>query len=137
PTFSIMGRPTPPAEQRPQAGYNQVTSGFFQTLKIPLKKGRYLDEHDTKAARWAIVVNDAFVCKFFPDEDPIGKQVRLRFDPYPTADDRTRQIVGAVRDMKQYGLGRKAPPFSYTSCIPQPHAYPVRACVPYLWQDLG
>jgi putative ABC transport system permease protein len=136
-TFSIMGRPAPPAEQRPQAGYNQVTSGFFRTLRIPLKKGRYLDEHDTNAAPWVIVVNDAFVRKFFPDEDPIGKQVRLRFDPYPTEEDRVRQIVGVVGDVKQYGLGRKAPPFIYASFMQQPDVYPGGAIVAHLWQDLA
>ena len=136
-TFSIIGRPAPPAEQRPQAGYNQVTSGFFRTLKIPLKKGRYLDEHDTNAAPWVIVVNDAFVRKFFPDEDPIGKQVRLRFDPYPTEEDRTRQIVGVVGDVKQYGLGREAPPFIYAAFSQQPDVYPGGAIVAHLWQDLA
>lgn len=135
-TFSIMGRSTPAAEQRPQAGYNQVTSGFFRTLKIPLKKGRYLDENDTNAAPWVIVVDEAFVRKFFPDEDPIGKQVRLRFDPYPTEEDRTRQIVGVVGDVKQYGLGRKAPPFMYASFRQQPDVYPGGAIVAHLWQDL-
>jgi len=136
-TFSIMGRPAPPAEQRPQAGYDQVTSGFFRALKIPLKKGRYLDEHDTNAAPWAIVVNEAFVRKFFPKEDPIGKQVRLRFDPYPTEEDRTRQIVGVVGDLKQYGLGREAPPFIYASFFQQPDVYPGGSIVAHLWQDLA
>ncbi len=76
-TFSVVGRPAPPPEQRPQAGYNQVTSGFLRTLKIPLKKGRFLDEQDTNAAPWVIVVNEAFVRKFFPDEDPIGRASAL------------------------------------------------------------
>ena len=136
-TFSIIGRPVPPAEQRPQAGYNQVTSGFFPTLRIPLRKGRYLDEHDTNAAPWVIVVNDAFVRKFFPDEDPIGKQVRLRFDPYPTEEDRTRQIVGVVGDVKQNGLGRKAPAFIYAAFLQQPDVYPGGSIVAHLWQDLA
>ena len=137
PTFSIIGRPTPPPDQRPQAGYDQVTPGCFRTLKIPLKKGRFLDEHDTNAAPWAIVVNETFVRKFFPNEDPIGKQVRLRFDPYPTEEDRTRQIVGVVGDVSQYGLGREAPPFIYASFFQQPDVYPGGAIVAHLWQDLA
>jgi putative ABC transport system permease protein len=136
-TFSIVGRPAPLAEQRPQAGYSQVTSGFLRTLKVPLKKGRFLDEHDTNAGTWAIVVNEAFVRKFFPDEDPIGKQVRLRLDPYPTEEDRTRQIVGVVGDVKQYGLGREAPPLIYASFLQQPDVYPGGAIVAHLWQDLA
>ena len=137
PTFSIMGRPTPAPEQRPQAAYDQVSPGFFATLKIPLKRGRLLDEHDTNAAPWAIVVNEAFVRKYFPNEDPIGKQVRLRFDPYPTEEDRTRQIVGVVGDVKHYGLGRQAPPFIYASFLQQPEVYPGGAIVAHLWQDVA
>jgi putative ABC transport system permease protein len=136
PTFSIIGHPAPSPEQRPEAGYGQAVSGFFRTLKIPLKKGRFLDEHDTNAAPWAVVVNEAFVRKFLPDEDPIGKQIRLRFDPYPTEEDRPRQIVGVVGDVKQYGLGRAAPPFIYASFLQQPDAYPGGAIVVHLWQDL-
>jgi putative ABC transport system permease protein len=136
PTFSITGRPAPSPEQRPQAGYDQVTPGVFRTLRIPLKKGRYLDQHDTNAAPWAIVVNEAFVRKFFPSEDPIGKQIRLRFDPYPTEEDRTRQIVGVVGDVKQYGLGRQVPPFIYASFFQQPEVYPGGSIVAHLWQNL-
>ncbi len=136
-TFSVVGHPAPPAEQRPQAGYNQVTSGFLRTLKIPLKKGRFLDEQDTNAAPWVIMVNEAFVRKFFPDEDPIGKQMRLRLDPYPTEEDRTRQIVGVVGDVKQFGLGRESPPLIYSSFLQQPDVYPGGAIVDHLWQDLA
>jgi len=46
-TFSVLGHAAPPPDQRPRAGYNEVSAGFFRTFKIPLKKGRYLDEHDT------------------------------------------------------------------------------------------
>jgi len=137
PTFSISGRPAPPSDQRPRADYDQVTPGFFRTLKIPLRKGRFLDEHDTTAAPWTIVVNEAFVRKFFPNEDPIGKQVRLRFDPYPTEEDRTRQIVGVVGDVKHRGLAREAPPFIYGSFLQQPDVYPGGAIVAHLWQDLA
>lgn len=137
PTFSISGRPAPPPDQRPEAAYDQVTPGFFRTAKIPLKKGRFLDEHDTDAAPWVIVVNQAFVRKFFPDEDPIGKLIRLRFDPYPTEEDRTRQIVGVVGDVKHYGLGREAPPFIYASFFQQPEIYPGGSIVAHLWQQLA
>jgi putative ABC transport system permease protein len=71
-TFAILGHPAPAPEDRPQSGYSEASAGFFATLKIPLIKGRYLDEHDTLSAPWAIVVNQTFVHKYFPNEDPIG-----------------------------------------------------------------
>jgi putative ABC transport system permease protein len=136
PTFLILGHPVPSPDQRPRAGYNQVSPSFFHTIRIPLKKGRYLDDHDTDAAPWTVVVNEAFVRRFFPNEDPIGKQLRLRFDPYPTEEDRPRQIVGVVGDVKHNGLGREAPPFMYASYLQQPAVYPGGSIVAHLWQDI-
>lgn len=136
-SFFILGHPTPLPDQRPRAGYNEVTPGIFRTLKIPLKKGRYLDEHDTAAAPWAIVVNEAFVRRFLPNEDPIGKQILLRYDPYPVDQERPRQIVGVVGDVKHWGLEEPAPPFVYASHFQQSEVYPGGAIVAHLWQDLA
>jgi putative ABC transport system permease protein len=136
-TFSILGHPEPPPDQRPRAGYNEISPGFFRTFRIPLKKGRYLDDHDTEAAPWAVVVNETFAHRFFPNEDPIGQQVLLRYDPYPVNEERPRQIVGVVGDVKHWGLGQPAPPFMYTSILQQPAVYPGGAIVAHLWQTLA
>jgi putative ABC transport system permease protein len=136
-TFTILGQPAPSPDRRPEAGYNQVSPSFFRALKIPLKKGRYLDDHDTDAAPWVVVVNQAFVRRYFPNEDPIAKQIRLRYDPYPTEEDRPRQIIGVVGDVKHYGLSREAPPFIYGSYLQQPTVYPGGSIVAHLWQDLA
>jgi putative ABC transport system permease protein len=136
-SFSILGHPAPSPEQRPRAGYNEVSPGFFRTLKIPLKKGRYLDEHDTAAAPWAVVVNETFAHRFFPNEDPIGQQLLLRYDPYPVDQERSREIVGVVGDVKHFGLEQPAPPFVYASHLQQPTVYPGGAIVAHLWQELA
>jgi putative ABC transport system permease protein len=136
-SFSIFGRPIPAPEQRPQAGYTVVSPSLFRTLKIPLKRGRLLDDHDTEAAPWAVIVNEAFVRRYFPNEDPIGKQLQVRLDPYPTEEDHPRQIVGVVGDVRHYSLALKAPPFMYGSYLQQPAVYPGGAIVSQLWQDLA
>ena len=136
-TFSILGHPAPPPDQRPRAGYNQVSPSLFRTLKIPLKKGRLLDDHDTEAAPWAVVVNEAFAHHFFPNEDPIGQQLLLRYDPFPVDEERPRQIVGVVGDVKHFGLEQPAPPFVYASYLQQAAVYPGGAIVAHLWQELA
>ena len=108
-SFSIVGHPMPSPENRPRAGFSEASSGIFETLKIPLLKGRYLDERDTVGAPWVIVVNETFAHQYFPNEDPIGQQILMRYDPYPVDDLRPRQIVGVVGDVKQYGLGGQTP----------------------------
>jgi putative ABC transport system permease protein len=135
-SFSILGHPAPAPENRPQAGYSEASAGLFKTLKIPLLKGRYLDEHDTPTAPWAIVVNQTFVQKFFPNEDPIGQQILLRYDPYPVDESRPRQIVGVVGDVKHFGLGNQTPAFIYASYLQQPEVFPGGAARAHLHQAL-
>jgi len=77
------------------------------------------------------------VRRYFPNEDPIGKQIRLRYDPYPTDENRPRQIVGVVGDIKQRGLAREPIPFMYSSFLQEPEVYPGGSIVAHLWQDLA
>lgn len=64
-TFSILGRPLPPTDKRLATGYTEISPAYFRTLKIPLKKGRYLTEADRAGAPWAAVVNETFAALFF------------------------------------------------------------------------
>lgn len=123
-SFSIVGKPLPAPENRPFTGYSEVSANVFSTLKVPLVKGRYLDNHDTEAAPWVIVVSEAFARKYFANEDPIGQQILLRYDPYPVDELRPRQIVGVVGDVKHYGLGEESPPFVYAPFEQQPAVFP-------------
>jgi putative ABC transport system permease protein len=135
-SFSILGKPAPPPDQRPDAGYVEVSPSLFHTLRIPLKKGRYLDEHDTQTAPWAVVINEAFARRYFPNEDPIGQQLLLRYDPWPVDEDQPRQIVGIVGDVKHAGLGQPAPPFLYASYLQQSVVFPGGAAMTHLDQRL-
>ena len=135
-SFAVLGHPAPPPENRPRAGYSEVSAGIFSTLKIPLIKGRYFDEHDTEAAPWAIVINQSLAHKFFPNEDPIGQQILLRYDPYPVDEIRPRQIVGIVGDVKHFGLGEETPPFVYAPFAQQPAVFPGGAARAHLHKAL-
>jgi putative ABC transport system permease protein len=135
-SFAILGHSAPPPENRPRAGYSEVSSGIFSTLKIPLVKGRYLDEHDAEAAPWVIVINQSFARKFFPNEDPIGQQILLRYDPYPVDELRPRQIIGIVGNVKHFGLGEETPPFVYAPFTQQPAVFPGGAARAHLHKAL-
>jgi putative ABC transport system permease protein len=135
-SFSILGHPLPAPENRPQAGYSEVSNNVFSALKIPLRKGRLLDEHDTESAPWVIVVNEEFVHRFLPNEDPIGQQILLRYDPYPVDEIRPRQIVGVVGNVKHFGLGQQTPPFVYAPFTQQPTTFPGGAARAHLHKSL-
>jgi len=135
-SFSILGHPAPPPDNRPRAGYDEVSPSFFGTLRIPLKRGRLLNEHDSQGAPWVVLVNEAFARKFFPKEDPLGQQLLIRYDPYAVDEERPRQIVGIVGDVKHFGLGQETPPFLYASYQQQPAVFPGGATRAHLHQDL-
>ena len=135
-SFSIIGHAVPTPENRPQGGYSEVSVNVFYMMKIPLLRARYLDEHDTERAPWVVVVNEALVRKYFPNEDPIGQQILLRYDPYPVDETSPRQIVGVVGDVKHFGLGQETPPFVYAPFVQQPAIFPGGAARAHLHKAL-
>ncbi len=103
-SFSILGQPAP-SGKRPSGGLNEVSPSYFRTMKIPLKRGRYLEESDTQSAPWAVIISETLANRYFPNEDPIGQQILLRWEPDQINEDRPRQIVGVVGEVKQIGMG--------------------------------
>jgi putative ABC transport system permease protein len=91
----------------PNAGTVQVTAGYFEMLKIPLLKGREFDRTDTPASLPVAIVNNSTARKYWPNEDPIGKQIRQGFPQSPNGPWRT--IVGVVSDIKQNGIDQEMP----------------------------
>jgi putative ABC transport system permease protein len=116
-----------------------ASPGFFTTMRVPLRKGRYLNALDVQqkiralwtpvttqlsladkeqlAVREPVVVNDAFVRRYFPTEDPIGK----RFCIDPTNKTYWYEIVGVVGNMRRQGQDRDAIPEYYGPYLPSPN----------------
>lgn len=120
--FSILGHPAPSPENRPEGFFNEVSPSYFRAMKIPLKKGRYFDERDTQSAPWAVVISDTLASRYFPNEDPIGQQILLRYEPQQVDEERPRQIVGVVGEVKQIGMGGLHP-LLYESFLQQPEVF--------------
>jgi predicted permease len=123
-SFSIAGQPAPAPDRRPYAGSVTTSPGFFSALKIPLITGRYLDEHDTKDSPWGVVINQSFARRYFPNESPLGHQLTLRYGGFPTDEERPREIVGVVGDIKQYDVPGPQPAYLYLSYLQQPEIFP-------------
>lgn len=95
--FSIVGQ-MDPRDNLPSCTVHAVMPGFFEAVSIPLLRGRTFTEHDNlPTSPWVVVVNRAFVRKFFPKEDPIGHYLTPQFD-YSTEPIVARQIIGVVGD---------------------------------------
>ena len=101
----IAGRPEPGPKENTGAGWARVMPGFFETLGAKILQGRSIEEQDTPTTRPVAVVNEAFVRRFFKDQNPIGQHFGM---------DRIRyagsfEIVGVVRDMRYMTGGYKDP----------------------------
>ena len=73
----VSGAAPLPRGNHPSASYLIVKADYFQTMKIPILKGRALTRSDTKDSPLVVMINEAFVRKFFPNRNPIGQQVMI------------------------------------------------------------
>jgi len=70
----IPGRPH---VERWEARLESVSEDYFQTLGVPLLRGSDFSEDDVNAGRYVMVINQAFARQYFPNEDPLGRKVKL------------------------------------------------------------
>jgi putative ABC transport system permease protein len=105
-SFEIEGYQAPRGQPGPWGDLRIVSPGFFEAMQVPLIKGRVLTDDDRAGAPLVAVIDDEFVRRYYPDQDPIGK--RFTFGPPAgTADTSSRewiQIVGVVGHTKHEGL---------------------------------
>ncbi|MBI3207278.1 MAG: ABC transporter permease [Candidatus Solibacter usitatus] len=90
---------SPNADKRP-ASLHQVDANYLKTTGIALRMGRWLTSADVATARHVVVVNEAFVRRYFPSDSPLGKSVkmaRLKMPPFSVADD-TFEIAGVAQN---------------------------------------
>ena len=90
------GRQPPTGEEHNVASWDRVSPHFFETIGQAVVRGRGITEQDTATSRQVAVVNQAFVRKFFPTEDPIGHHFGTFDQKYSSS----YEIVGVVADAK-------------------------------------
>jgi putative ABC transport system permease protein len=103
--FAIEGRPDPQPGQEPMAEIRIASPAFFQSLGIPVLRGRDFTESDGESGPSVAIVNEALARQHFPEEEPLGR--RLRFG------DEAFTIVGVVGSVRQAGLDRDPLPEIY------------------------
>jgi putative ABC transport system permease protein len=104
----IEGRPEPPPERERDARIHSVSPGWFETMGIAVRRGRSLRPEDDVGDDRVALVNESFVKDNFPDEDPLGKSVRVTVSlgygsPY-------FRIVGVIPDIRGRGVIREPEP---------------------------
>jgi putative ABC transport system permease protein len=110
--FTIAGRPVGVGEE-PSVHMTALTTGAFDALRIPLRRGRLFATADDSASAPVAIVNDAMARRYWPAADPIGQRVRFEFNGASSE----REVVGIVADTRQRSLDAPPEPILYV-----PHA---------------
>jgi putative ABC transport system permease protein len=95
----------------PGRGDRGITPEYFQVLKVPLLQGRFFNEGDAWEGQGAIIANQAFAKKWFPNGDAVGKRITMGDPTKP--DTKWLTIVGIVGDMRHRGLDQDVKPEYY------------------------
>jgi predicted permease len=112
--IALLDRAAPPAGREPQVLLNLATGTYFSTAQIPLVRGRLFGDEDRANTPPVFIINQTMARRFWPDQDPIGKQIKI------LEDDITGSVVGVVGDTKQFGLRDEPTPQLYGAYSQQP-----------------
>jgi predicted permease len=99
---TIEGVPPPPGENFFNADIRHANGRYFETMGIPLVRGRLFDERDTRTGQRVVIVDEHLAGRMWPGQDPIGR--RLHFGDSRTESPLWETVVGVVGRVKQYGL---------------------------------
>jgi len=111
--FTIAGKPPHDGSSNGDEQYRPVGLHYFQTLGIPLRRGRLFDQRDSGTGPWTLIINEAMARKYWPKEDPVGAVVTIAKGLAPEMEDRPREVAGVVADVHEEGIDREPPPVMY------------------------
>jgi putative ABC transport system permease protein len=106
---SVEGQPGFPA------GFRTVSRDYFQTMRIPLLKGRWFEDHDIAESRPVVVINETMARKISPNyEEALGKRIKHGFK------NTVAEVVGIIGDVKYAGLDQQNKPEMYAPFAQRP-----------------
>jgi predicted permease len=101
---AVEGGPLQPRDQWTPMTWSTVSGNYFQALGVPLVRGRFFNDQDTKDTTPVVIINETMAHRYWPGADPIGQGIK-GFDPRGRNDDWVR-VIGVVKDMHSSGLAR-------------------------------
>lgn len=115
--FAAEGKPPAVPGEAPSAISQVVTPGFFSALRVPLRRGRFLSAQDGRDAPAVAVISEEMAHQNWPDQDPLGKHIRMG---RPGSAEPLRTIVGIVGDVRPSPLDHSPAPTIYVPVAQQP-----------------
>ena len=115
--FVVEGQAAPPPGQEPVAQHTIATAGYFPAIGARLLRGRLPNQFDTKESAQVAVINETMARRYWPHEDPVGRNFILRSATRGQQGPTTLEIAGVVSDSRQDGLDKNPRPEFF-----RPHA---------------
>ena len=113
-TFIVEGRYQGGDAGKGVSHYRGVSHRFFEAMEIPVLRGRGFTAADALGAPGVMVLNETAARRFFPGENPLGQRIVIGLPDMPDqADPRARMVVGVVKDVREAGMDKEAPPIFY------------------------
>ena len=113
-SFNVVGQPPYAIDDRPDVDWRIITPGYFDALRVPIRRGRDFTAADGADAPRSVIVNETLARRWFPD-GALGKRLFLQGDTTQPA-----EIVGIAGDMKHAGIARAALPEMFLPEAQQP-----------------
>jgi putative ABC transport system permease protein len=108
--FTIVGDPPLPAGKSITADYATVSPDYFRVMRIPLLRGRFFSEQDSPGSPHVAIIGETLAQRYFPNQDPVGRNMRFGFPPNSNV---SREIVGVVGDVRDVALSQNPGPTMY------------------------
>jgi predicted permease len=116
--ITFPDRPKPPQGTEPNIGVHFVTPTWFPTMRVPLKRGRLLNDADRVGTPKVVVINEAAAKKYWPNEDPLGSRAAI----YQGGFHDGATVVGIVGDVRFGTIDSLARPDVYISYEQSPRS---------------
>lgn len=114
-TFRMEGRPKPRPGESPMATYRIVMPGYFETMRLPLRRGRANGYNDDGRAPGVVIINERAAAEYWPGEDPMGK--RITFDDDESGRPTWLTVIGVAANAKQSEMSSEAQAEVYLAAL--------------------
>lgn len=119
-SFDVVGRPKGSENASGGAGFCSISYGYFDTLKIPLVRGRFFTRQDKAAAPGVVIVNKSFAQHYWPNGDALNAEIVIGAGAGPAFAEGPRQVVGIVGDTHDGGPGSDPFPMMFIPLAQMP-----------------
>jgi putative ABC transport system permease protein len=105
-SFIVEGRPPLPVGMYNMSKYRPASAGYFETIGIPVLRGRSFTPADTADSPWVTVINESMAREYWGGQDPIGRRLQFGAETW-------RTVIGVVGDVRHEGLDGETKPEMY------------------------